>query len=285
MMRTSTLTGCVFPRRSITRSCSTRSSLTWTSIGKSPISSRKSVDWLAASNRPICRESAPVYAPLSRPNSSLSMRAVGMAAQLTRIIWPLMARAQVVNRLRHHFLARSGFAEQQDGGGRGRDLFDLREHLSGWRRFPRPIGRDVLSTITSSAKFGVLQRQAIAQPAELVERLLQRFVAGTARKRLAHDAGNQTQMFDDGWASTPAPASSNPAPGRSGCFHRLRLAPESPRLRIGLRGDETRRDRDRAVRPPSRSRQDSPAFSLATTNGIDAVGNGSGSEDEGRTQC
>ena len=42
---------------------------------------------------------------------------------------PLMARAQVVNRLRHHLLARACFAEQQDGGGRGRDLFDLREHL------------------------------------------------------------------------------------------------------------------------------------------------------------
>ena len=40
----------------------------------------------AASKRPICRESAPVYAPRSRPNSSLSIRAVGMAAQLTRTI-------------------------------------------------------------------------------------------------------------------------------------------------------------------------------------------------------
>ena len=42
---------------------------------------------------------------------------------------PLTARAEVVNRLRHHFLARSRFAEQQDGGGRGRDLSDLRQHL------------------------------------------------------------------------------------------------------------------------------------------------------------
>ena len=40
----------------------------------------------------------------------------------------LTARAEVVNRPRHHFLARSRFTEQQDGGGRWRDLSDLRQH-------------------------------------------------------------------------------------------------------------------------------------------------------------
>ena len=37
-------------------------------------------------NRPICRASAPVKAPFSRPNSSLSRSVVGMAEQLTRTI-------------------------------------------------------------------------------------------------------------------------------------------------------------------------------------------------------
>ena len=36
--------------------------------------------------RPTCRASAPVKAPFSWPNSSLSMSVAGMAAQLTRTI-------------------------------------------------------------------------------------------------------------------------------------------------------------------------------------------------------
>jgi hypothetical protein len=44
------------------------------------------VDPSPSSKRPICRDSAPVYAPRSRPNSSLSMSAVGIAAQFTRTI-------------------------------------------------------------------------------------------------------------------------------------------------------------------------------------------------------
>ena len=42
----------VLPSRSNSRSCSTRRSLGWISIGMSPISSRKSVPWCASSMRP-----------------------------------------------------------------------------------------------------------------------------------------------------------------------------------------------------------------------------------------
>ena len=87
-MRTSTGTGRLSPTRSITRSSSTRSSLTWVSAGKSPISSRKMVPPEAASNRPARAWCAPVKAPRTWPNSSLSKRASLRAAQLTLTYGP-----------------------------------------------------------------------------------------------------------------------------------------------------------------------------------------------------
>ncbi|KFE58476.1 hypothetical protein DB31_6275 [Hyalangium minutum] len=51
---------------------STRSSLACTSSGISPTSSRKRVPPCAASKAPVRRVSAPVKAPFSWPNSSLS---------------------------------------------------------------------------------------------------------------------------------------------------------------------------------------------------------------------
>ena len=47
----------------------------------SPTSSRKMVPPLHCSNLPMRRRSAPVKAPFSWPNSSLSSRLSGMAAQ------------------------------------------------------------------------------------------------------------------------------------------------------------------------------------------------------------
>ena len=76
MTRTSTSIGRGLPSRSICRFSRTRSSLTWSSSGTSPISSRKMVEPLASSKRPVCRASAPVKAPFSRPNSSLSTSVV-----------------------------------------------------------------------------------------------------------------------------------------------------------------------------------------------------------------
>ena len=53
------------PMRRNVRSCRKRSSLTWTLILRSPISSRKRVPPSAASARPILRVTAPVKAPFS----------------------------------------------------------------------------------------------------------------------------------------------------------------------------------------------------------------------------
>jgi len=84
----STWTGWVPPTRSISFSCNTLKSLTCAAGGSSPISSRKIVPLCARSNRPRFFESAPVKAPFSWPNSSLSISVSGIAPQLTLIKGP-----------------------------------------------------------------------------------------------------------------------------------------------------------------------------------------------------
>src|SRR5439155_1062345 len=81
--RTSTWIGCVPPTRKKLRSSSTRSSLTCVAAGISPTSSRKIVPSFASSKRPRRRSAAPVKAPFSWPNSSLSSSVSGIAAQFT----------------------------------------------------------------------------------------------------------------------------------------------------------------------------------------------------------
>src|SRR5438445_8695744 len=71
------------PHLSNSRSCSTRRSFVWRSSGISPTSSRKTVPALASSNRPMRCVIAPVNAPFSWPNSSLSSNPVGIAAQFS----------------------------------------------------------------------------------------------------------------------------------------------------------------------------------------------------------
>src|SRR5438128_919583 len=83
MRRTPTRIVCVLPSRSNACSCKTRKSFGWRSGGMSPISSRKSVPPFASSNRPTRRARAPVNAPFSCPNSSLSRSPLGTAAQLS----------------------------------------------------------------------------------------------------------------------------------------------------------------------------------------------------------
>ena len=82
-IRTSTGIFALPPIRRISFSCKARSSFAWVSSLISAISSRKIVPPPAASNRPISRRTAPVNAPRSWPNSSLSNRVSGREAQLT----------------------------------------------------------------------------------------------------------------------------------------------------------------------------------------------------------
>ena len=86
-----------------------------TSGGMSPISSRNSVPWSASSKRPIFCAIAPVNAPFSWPNSSLSSSPVGMAAQFTFTNGCWLRAAALVNGARHQFLARARLAQHQHG--------------------------------------------------------------------------------------------------------------------------------------------------------------------------
>ena len=94
----------------------TWSSLAWSAGDISPISSSKRVPSRASSNRPARLLVAPVKAPRTCPNSSLSRRGSGRAAQLTltngfaaRALDAWIARASAG-------LARSGLADDEDRG-------------------------------------------------------------------------------------------------------------------------------------------------------------------------
>ncbi len=91
-MRTSILTGALPPSRSISRSCTARSSLACSRTSISLTSSSSSVPPCAASNLPIRRAIAPLNAPFSWPNSSLSSSASGIAAQLSATNGPASRR-------------------------------------------------------------------------------------------------------------------------------------------------------------------------------------------------
>ncbi|MNV50666.1 hypothetical protein D3C71_1426860 [compost metagenome] len=77
------------PKRSTTRSCSKRSNFTCTSRLMLSISSRNNVPPLANSNLPIRRFCAPVKAPGSWPNSSLSTTDSASAPALIATNGPL----------------------------------------------------------------------------------------------------------------------------------------------------------------------------------------------------
>jgi len=64
-------------------SCNTRSNFACNARGMSPISSRKTVPPSADSSNPRRCADAPVNAPFSWPNNSLSNSASGIAAQFT----------------------------------------------------------------------------------------------------------------------------------------------------------------------------------------------------------
>src|SRR5205085_764171 len=75
--RTSTLISLLLPSLVNCASCRTCSSLAWSAAFISPISSRKIVPVSACSNLPMRVMAAPVNAPSSWPNSSLSRSSAG----------------------------------------------------------------------------------------------------------------------------------------------------------------------------------------------------------------
>ena len=118
----STLTVDLPPTGSTSPSCTARSSLTCTSSGRSPISSRNSVPECASTNLPVCLSVAPVNEPFSWPNRMLSTRLSGMAPQLTVTKGLRLALAGALDGARHQFLADARFAFDEDRDLRGRRL-------------------------------------------------------------------------------------------------------------------------------------------------------------------
>ena len=110
-------------RRARTRApARTRSSFTCMSKLMSPISSRNSVPPSASSKRPMRVVNAPVNAPFSWPNSSLSSSSRGIAPQLTGTNGRLRPRRKLVNAPRDELLAATGLAADQHRAVVARDL-------------------------------------------------------------------------------------------------------------------------------------------------------------------
>ena len=103
------------PTRSTTWSCRKRSILACSASGRSPISSRNRVPPLAASILPTTWRTAPVKAPRSWPNSSLSSSALRDGGAVERDEGLLGARAQLVQGARQRLLAGAALAQQQHG--------------------------------------------------------------------------------------------------------------------------------------------------------------------------
>ena len=80
--------GRTLPSRVTSRVSSTRSSLAWVEAGISPTSSRNRVPPSAASMSPTFTLAAPVNAPFSCPNSSLSSNDSDNAAQFRQMDGP-----------------------------------------------------------------------------------------------------------------------------------------------------------------------------------------------------
>ena len=83
MTRTSTRLVSVDPTGRTSPLCRKRRSMTWASSGRSPISSRNTVPPSATARRPRFLATAPVNAPRSCPNSSLSSSSRVSAPQFT----------------------------------------------------------------------------------------------------------------------------------------------------------------------------------------------------------
>ena len=82
-IRTSTGSDRLEPTGRTERSCRTRSSLTCSARGMSPISSSNKVPPPAVTIRPLWFASAPVNEPFTWPNNSDSSSASGIAPQFT----------------------------------------------------------------------------------------------------------------------------------------------------------------------------------------------------------
>ena len=161
MTRTATRMGCSPPTRCSSPSCRMRSSLACDASCRSPTSSRKMVPPSASSNLPRRMAAAPVNAPFSWPNSSLSMSSVGMAAQLTFTNGPGRERALAMDVRRQQLLARPRLAREQHADIRSRDLRGLLDRVLERRArpdHPRRVADQLAESLVLALQVGPLER-------------------------------------------------------------------------------------------------------------------------------
>src|ERR1035438_7484039 len=123
--RKSTLMTWLPPTRVISRSCRTRSRSVCVFRLMSPISSRNTVPPSAISNFPFLRYCAPVKAPFSWPNNSLSSGGSVIGLQFMEA-----THASGVNGANHQLFAGSALAGDQDVGIGGADGFNGFEYFA-----------------------------------------------------------------------------------------------------------------------------------------------------------
>ena len=139
MTRNAVRRACALPT-GVTSCCSsTRSSLTCTAGGMSPASSKNTVAPSASSNNPCRDPSAPVNAPRTWPNSSLST-SVGLSeARWIGTNGSLGPRRMAMNGPGDQLLAGAAFAGDQHRGIGRRDQRDALEHLLHGRAFAQQL--------------------------------------------------------------------------------------------------------------------------------------------------
>ena len=192
--RTLTFTVRLLPSRSKVPFSSTRSSLACNSSGSSPTSSRNSVPPSATSNRPLSRVNAPVYAPFSRPNSSLSISGPGNAAQLTRTSRPVLPLAGLMHGFGEQLFARARLARQQHrgiGGGHAPDLAQHGFHRRALRDDPvvADVGRELLAQVL------VVELQPFFELRDLRVGVLQREIGPLAFEGVREDVRHDREPF------------------------------------------------------------------------------------------
>ncbi len=148
----------------------------------------------ASSNRPCRIDTAPVNAPFSWPNSSLSTSVGGSAAQLTRTSARLRAAAARVQRAGEQLLAGAGLAEQQHRRVHRRHLSQARE------RHPQrgAVADDVVEVVVGLDFFlqvVVVGGEPRVQPLDRRHAGAQCRLLPAALQRHAEDLGNQPHPF------------------------------------------------------------------------------------------
>ncbi len=163
-------------------SCSSRSSLTWETALRSPISSRKSVPPAACSSSPARASSALVKAPFLWPKR-VSAKTWSSRHVDGHEVPP--AAAQDMHRPRHELLAHPGLARDQQRPRAGRHRFDVPED----REHRRADGHD--------AGEGLGPAQAVGEHARLEPLVLAVELAQLDAAFHAADEAARLHRFDD----------------------------------------------------------------------------------------